>query len=74
MIIVAEYIENTDHPGYRPVFIEAVTFMSTSQTQDLFVASERYLTWRTHEWVLLTSYLISNNITLKSASDGRKQQ
>ena len=74
VIIVAEYIEYGDEPGYQPAFLQAMAFISETQVPDLFVASERYLTWRTHEWVLLTSYLISNNITLKSASDGRKQQ
>lgn len=74
VIIVAEYIEYADRPGYRPAFTSAVTFMSETQARDLFVARDDYLTWRSEDYSLFVSYLTSSDITLVPAIDRPKRQ
>ena len=73
VIIVAEYIEYGDTPGYRPAFTSMLTFMSETQVPDLFVAREEYLTRRRGERSLLLENLSISNITLTPAIDRWKQ-
>lgn len=64
VIIVAEYIEYGDEPGYQPAFILAMSFMRQTQVPDLFVAGDRYLTWRWKEVAEFMDDLRSSNIQL----------
>lgn len=73
-IIVAEYIEYGDSPGFRPAFTSAVRFASETLIPDLYVAREEYLTWRHEDHALLMRYLIDSEITLVPAYDRHRQR
>lgn len=73
VIIVAEYIEYADYPGYRPAFTSAVTFMSETGVPDLFVAREEYLARRQSDFGLFMTLLKNSQIELVTAIDRWKQ-
>ncbi len=73
-IIVAEYIEFDDHPGFRPMFTQAVVFACETCIPVLFVARETYLTWRQEDFSFLIRYLIESGIALEPAHARRRQK
>ena len=74
VIIIAEYIEYADHPGYRPAFTSAVTFMSETHVPDLFVAREEYLARRQSDFELFMTLLKDSQIELVTAIDRWRQR
>lgn len=73
-IIVAEYIEYGDSPGFRPAFTSAVRFACETCVPLLFAARDEYLTWRPEDYSFLMRYLIDSDITLVPAYDRHRQK
>lgn len=73
VIIVAEYIEYGDEPGYRPAFTSAVAFISETHVRDLYAARDEYLTWRRKDFHLFMHHLSENMITFAPAIDRWRQ-
>lgn len=67
VIIIAEYIEYGDEPGYQPAFLQAMSFISETQVPDLFVASDEYLTWRCRDVAPFMDYLRTSHVQLITA-------
>mgnify|MGYP000724010795 CR=1 FL=1 len=74
VIIIAEYIEYGDSPGYRPAFTSAVTFMSETGVRGPFVAREEYLARRQSDFGLFIETLKDSEITLNPAIDRWRQR
>lgn len=73
-IIVAEFIEFGDRPGFRPLFTRAVAFAEETRVPVLYAAREEYLTWRRDDFPFLMRYLIDSGIEFTPAQDRHRQR